>query len=69
MLAVDRRIREEDRPSRMLLQIHDELVFEVHRDALEAEREMVVAEMIGAIGWAVPLQVDTGSGDNGLEAK
>jgi DNA polymerase I len=69
MLDVDRRIRTEDRPSRMLLQIHDELVFEVPEPSLDEEREMIVAEMTGAIELAVPLKVDTGSGKNWLEAK
>ena len=38
MLNVHRRLKRENRPSRMLLQVHDELVFETPPDAVEAER-------------------------------
>ena len=53
----------------MLLQIHDELVFEAPREDIEAEREMIVREMTGAIALDVPLKVDAGVGPNWLEAK
>jgi len=69
MNRIDRRIDEEQRPSRMLMQIHDELVFEVPEAALEAEREMIVAEMAGACSLSVPLKVDTAAGRNWLEAE
>ncbi len=69
MLNVAARIRTEDRPSRMLLQIHDELVFEVPADHVEPEREMIVAEMIGAIELLVPLKVDVGVGTNWMDTK
>jgi DNA polymerase-1 len=69
MTAIDKRIMHEDRPSRMLLQIHDELVFEVPEDALEPEREMITHEMVHAIELDVPLKVDVGSGRSWLEAK
>ena len=69
MLGIASRIRTEDRPSRMLLQIHDELVFELPADAVEAESAMIVEEMSGAIDLDVPLKVDVGVGANWLEAK
>jgi DNA polymerase-1 len=53
----------------MLLQIHDELLFEIPEQYVESERDMVVAEMSGAIELAVPLKVDAGIGPNWLEAK
>ncbi len=53
----------------MLLQIHDELLFEVPAQAVEAEREMIVAEMAGALKLSVPLKVDVGVGQNWMEAK
>ena len=53
----------------MLLQIHDELVFEIPRDAVDADREMIVEEMATAIDLDVPLKVDVGVGENWLEAK
>jgi DNA polymerase-1 len=69
MVNIARRIDAESRPSRMLLQIHDELVFEVPEQAVQAEREMIVHEMISAIALIVPLKVDVGVGPNWMEAK
>ncbi len=59
----------ETRPSRMLLQIHDELVFETPEAAAESDREMIVAEMCGAVELTVPLKVDIAAGSNWMEAK
>ncbi|MFA6133229.1 MAG: DNA polymerase I [Phycisphaerae bacterium] len=69
MVNLAARIKRERRGSRMLLQIHDELVLEVPQDAVEAERAMVVEEMAGAIKLAVPLKVETGVGPNWMAAK
>jgi DNA polymerase-1 len=69
MVNIARRIRQEGRPSRMLLQIHDELLFEVPPDAVAAEREMIVEEMTRAVRMNVPLKVDVGVGPNWMEAK
>ncbi|NLF29930.1 MAG: DNA polymerase I [Planctomycetes bacterium] len=69
MVNVDRRIRREGRPSRMLLQIHDELVFEMPAGAVEAETAMIVEEMESAIALTVPVKVDVGVGANWMEAK
>ena len=69
MVNIAARIREERRPSRMLLQIHDELVFEIPSPAVDAEREMIVREMSSAIQLRVPVKVDTGVGKNWMEAK
>ena len=52
----------------MLLQVHDELVFEVPPDEVEALTEMVRAEMAGALEVSVPIIVDVGVGDNWAEA-
>ena len=62
MVNIAARIRREQRPSRLLLQIHDELLFETPAEAVEAEREMIVSEMSGAIRLTVPLKVDVGRG-------
>ena len=69
MVNIDRRIGAENRPLRMLLQIHDELVFEAPREALEESKAMISAEMSGAIKLRVPVRVDVGAGDNWMEAK
>ncbi len=69
MVNIDRRITAENRPSRLLLQIHDELLLEVPAADAEAESAMVVEEMSGAIEMSVPLKVDVGIGPNWLDAK
>jgi DNA polymerase-1 len=69
MVNIGSRIERQKRPSTMLLQIHDELLFEIPASAVEAEREMIVKEMSGAIKLRVPLKVDTGVGANWMEAK
>jgi DNA polymerase-1 len=48
--------------------VHDELIFEVDLDSVEKLREMVIREMKGAADLKVPLEVDTGTGNNWLEA-
>lgn len=69
MVNIDRRLRLEKRPSRMLLQIHDELLFEVPVLAVEPEKEMIVHEMSHAMKLSVPLKVEVGLGKNWMEAK
>lgn len=69
MVKIDRGIRDERRPTKMLLQIHDELVFEIIEGAVEAEREWIIEEMTGAIHLSVPLKVEAGVGHNWMEAK
>ena len=54
--------------SRMLLQVHDELIFEVPKKELDATTELVSGVMSGAAHLDVPLVVDTGFGDNWNEA-
>ena len=69
MINIAARLTAETRPSRMLLQIHDELVFETPEAAAESDREMIVAEMCGAVELTVPLKVDIAAGSNWMEAK
>jgi DNA polymerase-1 len=68
MLEVERRLAEEGLAARMLLQVHDELVFEVPERELEATRGVVRAAMEHAPELAVPLKVDFGAGASWLEA-
>ena len=68
MLAVDRWLRESDIPARMLMQVHDELVFEVAGDAVELASERIRAAMVAAAELRVPLEVDIGAGANWDEA-
>ena len=69
MIQIHHRIKNEARPSRMLLQIHDELVFEMPADAAPSETEMIRREMVDALALAVPVKVDIAVGENWLEAK
>ena len=67
-LAIHRRLREERLSARMLLQIHDELVFEVPEDELLKMEQLVVYEMEKGAELAVPLKVDINNGYNWSEA-
>lgn len=68
MIAVDRRIREAGLESRMVLQIHDELVFDAVRSELGTLRQIVVEEMQNVTELTVPLIVECNHGENWLEA-
>jgi DNA polymerase-1 len=69
MIDIHRDLGERGLRSRMLLQIHDELLFEAPPDEMEKLRELVVGRMQGAMELKVPLVVDTGVGDNWLDVK
>jgi DNA polymerase-1 len=68
MLHVDAAVREAGLASRMLLQVHDELVFEVAPGEREALEEVVRREMGGAADLAVPLDVSVGTGHSWHDA-
>ena len=68
MVEIDRRIRAEDLESRMILQVHDELVFEVPPRELERVQILVRESMESAVELEVPIRVDMGTGENWLEA-
>ena len=62
MLGVERALADQGLRSRMLLQVHDELVFEVAPGEADALTELVRAEMGGAADLLVPLDVSIGTG-------
>jgi DNA polymerase-1 len=68
MIRIDERLRTDGFKARMLLQIHDELLFEAPPDELDALTEMVRAEMGSALPLEVPIVVDVGVGSNWSEA-
>ena len=68
MIQVDAWIRTEQPPVRMIMQVHDELVFEVAEDATESVSSHICAQMQAAAELAVPLLVEAGIGDNWDEA-
>jgi DNA polymerase-1 len=69
MIRIDSALRTETLQAKMLLQVHDELVFEAPPDELDAVASIVRREMEGAAVLSVPLVVDIGVGDNWLETK
>jgi len=69
MIEIDRGLKDISNRARMLIQIHDELLFEVPDADIEAVRDFVTAKMSGAMQLAVPLKVDTAVGKNWQEAK
>ncbi|WP_199624486.1 DNA polymerase I [Paenibacillus alkalitolerans] len=69
MVRLDGRMRKEGVESRMLLQVHDELVFEVPESELERMSALVKEEMESALALDVPLKVDVSYGNNWYEAK
>lgn len=68
MINVHRRMQQENHPGRMLLQIHDELVFEAPADAAASMIDLARHEMIAALQLLVPIEVDVKTGDNWLDA-
>ena len=68
MLAVDAWLREEQLQTRMIMQVHDELVLEVPEEELETVTAGVCEQMSAAAELAVPLLVEAGVGDNWDEA-
>ena len=68
MINIQQRIEENDFKSKMLVQVHDELVFEVHNNELKEMKEMIQNEMENAYDIKIPLKVDIGTGLNWFEA-
>lgn len=69
MIGIHRRILAEQRPCHLLIQVHDELVFDVRRDVVQEQAEFVRHEMTTALALKVPIKVDLAWGDNWLEGK
>jgi DNA polymerase-1 len=69
MIRIDDALRTQNLQSKMLLQVHDELVFEILPDELEQVSKVVKHEMEHAAELSVPLVVDLGVGKNWLETK
>src|SRR5215213_174878 len=69
MIRIHRRLREEGRGARIVLQVHDELLLEVPEPEVSKVRDLVRSEMCGAYPLDPPLAVDVGVGDDWAEAK
>jgi DNA polymerase-1 len=68
MIRIHRRLLQERSKSRLILQIHDELVFEVPEPELEMIKSLVKEEMEGVMKLEIPLKVEIGTGRNWAEA-
>ena len=68
MIRIHEEMKRQKFRSRMIMQVHDELVFDVHRDELEQLKSLVEEKMCTAVTMRVPLVVDMDTGANWLEA-
>ena len=68
MINIHNKLEEGNYKTKMLLQVHDELVFDVYKPELETMKQLIKLEMENAYQLAVPLNVDFDIGDNWLEA-
>ena len=68
MINIYNKLQEGNYKTKMLLQVHDELVFDVHKSELEDMKTLIKTEMENAFKLDVPLDVDLDIGDNWLEA-
>lgn len=68
MINIHKKLEEGKYRTKMLLQVHDELVFDAHKDELETIQSLIKNEMENAFKLSVPLDVEIGLGNNWLEA-
>ncbi|MDT0646985.1 DNA polymerase I [Zunongwangia sp. F260] len=68
MINIHKKLKESKYKTKMLLQVHDELVFDVYKPELQEIKKMIKFEMENAFKLEVPLDVDLGEGQNWLEA-
>lgn len=68
MINIHREFKARKFDSRMTMQVHDELVFDVHKNEIEAVKPIILDNMRNAIKTTVPIVVEIGIGSNWLEA-
>ncbi len=68
MIKIDKELQEQNLQTKMLLQVHDELLFEAPIEEVETAKNLIKKEMESAIETNVPLLVEVGVGNNWLEA-
>ena len=68
MVAIEKALRANQYNTKMILQVHDELVFDVPGNEVKAIRPLVKEKMENAMKLEVPLKVELGTGNNWLEA-
>lgn len=68
MINIHEEFKKQNLKSRMILQVHDELVFDAHKDELDIIKPIIEEKMVNAIETEVPMLVEMGTGENWLEA-
>ena len=68
MINIHQEMKAKELKSKMILQVHDELVFDVHKDELETLSEIIKDKMINALPLSIPIEVNLNTGNNWLEA-
>jgi DNA polymerase-1 len=68
MIKIFNEFKEKELKSKMILQVHDELVFDAHRDEVEAIKPIIEDNMKNALPLKVPVVVEMSTGGNWLEA-
>ncbi len=68
MINIFNELNKRKAKTKMVLQVHDELVFDAHKDEVEELRPVIKELMSNALPLNVPVDVDTGVGDNWLDA-
>lgn len=68
MINIDKKFKSENFKSKMIMQVHDELVFDAHMSEIETIKPLIKSEMEGAFKMSVPLLVEVDEGKNWLEA-
>ena len=68
MIEIDKEMTARDMKSKMILQVHDELVFDVFKDELDVIQEIVRDKMLNALPLSIPIEVNLNTGENWLEA-
>ena len=69
MVKVHERLKKDNLRSRLVLQVHDELLLEAHRDEAETVRQILLDEMENAVDLCVPMRIDVHTGETWLDAK
>jgi DNA polymerase-1 len=68
MIRIQEDLRKMKLRSKMILQVHDELVFDVHKEELDSIQPVIAERMTTAVKMRVPLEIDMNHGDNWLQA-
>jgi DNA polymerase I len=68
MINIDREMQKHNYKSKMIMQVHDELVFDVHKTEVAEIKDIISRNMVSAVKMRVPLEIDMNTGDNWLEA-